>query len=88
MDGLKGGVRPDDWLLCRSCRLLVGRSSCVDLAVRVAGLGSRGGREGCTEAGRRESLLLSVRSEKLLPREKMEEMRLAMMVVGDFEFED
>lgn len=53
----------------------------MDLAESLAGLRCLGGREGCTEAGRRESLLSSVRLEELLPREKMEEIRLAISLI-------
>lgn len=67
--------------MCRSCRLTAGRRSGVDFAARDVERRFLGGREGCTEADRRESLLLSVRLEELLPREKMEEMRLAISLV-------
>lgn len=65
--------------MCRCRRLVAGRRSGVDFAASDVELRFLGDREGRTE--RRESLLLSVRLEELLPREKMEEMRLAISLV-------
>lgn len=74
--GVNGGVSPEGWLLCSSCGLFVGRKSEVDFRAYGAGVCSLGGRAGWTEEPSRESLLWS---EWLLLKEKMEEMRLAIV---------